>query len=171
MFLASNSSHTTPRYVYLLRLVRDLGIRAIAPTDASRTIELGSVIVTVFPQPPEDPAEENNNSVGLQVQHGTFAALLPGDAQDEERRWWMGRVPELCANCTVLKLAHHGSRNGTDARWLELVQPRLAVASLGRANEYGHPHPEILDLLGQARVPLLRTDRDGTIAIRVDGNR
>jgi beta-lactamase superfamily II metal-dependent hydrolase len=92
--------------------VRERGIRAIAPTGAPRTIELGSVVLTVFPQPPDDPAEENNNSVGLRVRYGAFAALLPGDAQDEERHWWMDLVPELCANCQVLKLAHHGSRNG-----------------------------------------------------------
>jgi beta-lactamase superfamily II metal-dependent hydrolase len=126
--------------------------------------EAGSVVLTVFPQTPEDFVEENNNSVGLRVRYGAFTALLPGDAQDEERRWWMGRVPELCTGCTVLKLAHHGSRNGTDSRWIDLVRPRLAVASLGRGNEYGHPHPEVLALLGRGGPPAphrpRRHDRD-----------
>ena len=38
-------------------------------------------------------------------------------------------------DCTVLKLAHHGSRNGTDARWLSSSGPDLAVASLGATND------------------------------------
>jgi competence protein ComEC len=71
----------------------------------------------------------------------------------------------------VLKLAHHGSRNGTDARWLRVVRPELAIACLGSGNEYGHPHPHTLALLADLRDPLLRTDRDGTITIRSDGER
>src|SRR5262249_27933836 len=69
----------------------------------------------------------------------------------------------------VLKLAHHGSRNGTDARWLALVKPRLAVVSLGANNVFGHPHPQTLALLARRGIPLLRTDRDGTITVQSDG--
>lgn len=74
-------------------------------------------------------------------------------------------------DCTVPKLAHHGSRNGTDARWLEVVRPKLAVGSLGRGNEFGHPHPETLSLLEQRGIPLLRTDLDGTSRLVTDGRR
>jgi beta-lactamase superfamily II metal-dependent hydrolase len=169
VFLASDSSHTSAHYLKLLELVRDRKIQAIVPGDSPRKVALGSVELTVFPQPPEDPHEENNNSVGLRLRYGNFSVLLPGDAEEPERSWWERVVPELCADATVLKLAHHGSRNGTDARWLALVRPRLAVASLGAGNEYGHPHPETLALLEQRKIPLLRTDKDGTIVIQSDG--
>jgi beta-lactamase superfamily II metal-dependent hydrolase len=59
----------------------------------------------------------------------------------------------MIRDCTVLKLAHHGSRDGTDDRWLGLVRPRLAVASLGRGNAFGHPHPETLALLARWKIP------------------
>ena len=68
-----------------------------------------------------------------------------------------------------MKLAHHGSKNGTDARWLSLVNPRLALISVGEGNEYGHPHPQTLALVSRMRIPFLRTDQDGTITIRSDG--
>jgi beta-lactamase superfamily II metal-dependent hydrolase len=168
-FLASGSSHTTPHYLRLLELVRDQGIQAIQPTDRPRRIELGAVILMVFPQAPENRTDENNNSVGIRLQYGTFAVLLPGDAEATERGWWERTVPDLCRNCAVLKLAHHGSRNGTDARWLELVQPSLAIASMGRSNEFGHPHAETLSLLRHEGIPLLRTDQNGTVAIETDG--
>jgi competence ComEA-like helix-hairpin-helix protein len=132
---------------------------------------LGSVVLTVFPQAPEDPAEENNNSIGIRVQYGSFASLLPGDGEAPERRWWERNVPELCRNCAVLKLAHHGSRNGTDARWLELVQPALTVASVGRSNIFGHPSPQTIALLDRLGIPFLRTDQDGTVTIASDGRR
>jgi competence protein ComEC len=118
---------------------------------------------------PEDRLDENDNSIGIRVQHGSFSDLLTGDSQATERTYWEGVVPELLRDCTVLKLAHHGSRNGTDARWLAIVRPQLAVASLGASNEYGHPHPETLGLLARHQIPLLRTDLDGTITIRSDG--
>ena len=80
-------------------------------------------------------------------------------------------APDLCARATVLKLAHHGSNNGTDARWLELVRPELAVASVGKGNEYGHPGSQTLALLARSGIPLLRTDRDGSIVVESDGRR
>src|SRR3954471_23596212 len=77
--------------------------------------------------------------------------------------------PAPIRDWTVLKLAHHGSKNGTDSRWLSLVKPRLAVISVGASNDYGHPNPQTLTLLSRARIPFLRTDQDGTIEIRSDG--
>src|SRR5262249_5740235 len=92
----------------------------------------------------------------------------PGDAEQSEHRWWEQNVPGLVRDCTVLKLAHHGSRNGTDARWLELVRPELAVASMGWSNEFGHPSPQTVALLASRGSPLLRTDQDGSVTIESD---
>ncbi len=168
-FLASHSGHSTKSYLKLLRTVEDLSITAIQPTSRPRRIELGSVELTIFPQAPEDPTEENNNSVGIRLKYGAFSLLLPGDSEGPERRWWLDHEPELVRDCTILKLAHHGSRNGTDATWLGMVRPELAVASMGRNNEFGHPHSETLGLLRRDRIPLLRTDQLGTITLQSDG--
>jgi beta-lactamase superfamily II metal-dependent hydrolase len=168
-FLATDSSHTTPHYLRLLRLVRDSGTQAIFPTRSPRKIELGSVVLTVLPQPPENREDENDNSIGIRVQHGSFSVLLTGDSQATERAFWERHVLDLIRDCTVLKLAHHGSKNGTDARWLSVVKPRLAVISVGAKNEYGHPSPQTLALLSRTRTPVLRTDQSGTIEIRSDG--
>jgi competence protein ComEC len=171
VFLDNGSSHKTPHYLRLIELVRDRGITTILPTDRPRRIELGSVILMVFPKAPENPADENDNSVGIRVQHGTFSVLLSGDAERAERGWWKKKAPDLCAKATVLKLAHLGSNNGTYARWLELVRSQLAVASVGKGNSFGHPGSETLALLEKSRIPLLRTDRDGSIEVERDGRR
>ncbi len=168
-FLASSSAHTSPHYLKLLELVRDQRISALQPQATPRRLELGSVVLTVLPQAPEDPGEENNNSVGVRLQYGQFSVLFPGDAEQTERLWWEKNAPTLCADCCILKLAHHGSRNGTDAPWLDLVRPQLGVASMGRSNVFGHPHPETVALLAEHRIPLLRTDQDGTVVIESDG--
>jgi competence protein ComEC len=169
VFLATNSSHTTPMYLKLLQLVRDEGIKAIGPTESVRKIGLGSVVLNILPQPPEDTRDENDNSIGIRVEYGNFSALLTGDSEAPARGFWLKTCPKMVRDCTILKLAHHGSRNGTDARWLAAVRPEQAVVSLGAGNDYGHPHPETLSLLARERIPLLRTDQVGTIEIFSDG--
>jgi beta-lactamase superfamily II metal-dependent hydrolase len=168
-FVATGSSHTTKSYLKLLEVVKSQGVTAVQPTSKPRKVELGSVEITILPQPPEDPKEENDNSIGLRVQYGGFSMLLTGDSEDGERRWWLAHCPELVGDCSILKLAHHGSRNGVDARWLELVAPDLAVASVGEGNSFGHPHSETIALLRRYQVPLLRTDQRGTITLVSNG--
>ena len=169
VFLDAPSPHASKAYETLLRAVRDEGITAIQPTDSARKVELGSVHLTILPQPPVDEHNENNNSVGLRVDYGDFSALMTGDSEVAERAWWSSHAAHLCARVSVLKLAHHGSRNGTSAAWLDLTRPSLAVASLAADNEYGHPHPETLRRLRNVGVPLRRTDQAGSITITTDG--
>jgi beta-lactamase superfamily II metal-dependent hydrolase len=168
-FVASRSGHTTSLYLKLLKTVEAQGMTVVQPSAKPRKIELGTVELTIFPQPPEDRKEENNNSVGLRMAYGSFSMLLTGDSEETERAWWLRNDPSLVRNCTILKLPHHGSKNGTDARWLQVVHPGLAVASLGRNNDYGHPHAETLSLLRRTGIPLLRTDQLGSITITSDG--
>jgi competence protein ComEC len=168
-FVATGSSHTTKGYLKLLQTVKAEGITAVAPTAKPRNIELGSVLLTIFPQPPLDHQEENNNSIGVRLEYGKFSVLMTGDSETDEREWWMAHNSSLIRDCTILKLAHHGSRNGTDQRWLDLVQPEAAVASLASGNDYGHPHSETVSLLRKNEVPFLRTDQRGTITIVSNG--
>jgi competence protein ComEC len=102
LFLATASSHTTPHYLKLLRLVRDSGIQGIFPTEKPRRIELGAVLLTVLPQPPEDHEDENDNSIGIRVQHGSFSMLTTGDSQSKERAFWEANCPDLIRDSTVL---------------------------------------------------------------------
>ena len=168
-FVASRSGHATSMYLKLLKTVEAQGITIVQPSAKPRKIELGSVELTLFPQPPEDRKEENNNSIGLRMSYGSFSVLFTGDSEETERQWWLRNDPSLVRNCTILKVAHHGSRNGTDTRWLQTVRPELAVASLGRNNDYGHPHPETVSLLRRTGIPMLRTDQLGSITITSDG--
>ncbi len=168
-FVATNSKHTTSQYLKLLQRVRDEGLTFVQPTGKSRKIELGSMTLTLLPQPPENTREENENSIGLRVQHGPLAVLLTGDSEEDERKWWVEHCPDLVRDCQLLKLAHHGSRNGTDSTWLELVRPRAAIASLATGNDYGHPHRETVELVRSAGIPLLQTNLDGTITATSDG--
>ena len=65
-----------------------------------------------MPQPPENHEDENDNSIGIRVQHGSFSMLLTGDSQAGERAYWERHVPDLIQNCTILKLRITGARTG-----------------------------------------------------------
>lgn len=113
--------------------------------------------------PPPD-ADPNLSAVVLHAHRGEFDALLTSDAEAEPGSYRPGPVE-------VLKVAHHGSADAGLGTLLDLTAPQLAVISVGADNPYGHPAPETVTALGDAGVPVDRTDELGdiTIAVRDDG--
>jgi competence protein ComEC len=105
-------------------------------------------------------SEPNATSLVLLARWHRFRMLLTGDAEAES-------VPLDPGAVDVLKVAHHGSEDAELDRLLESTTPRLAVISVGEDNAYGHPSPATLTELAEHHVPVLRTDRDGSVAITV----
>ena len=70
---------------------------------------------------------------------------------------------------TVLKVAHHGSKNSTSEDFLKAANPKLAIISCGEGNRYGHPHEETLERLEKADVLWFCTKDYGAITVKVDG--
>jgi competence protein ComEC len=110
-------------------------------------------------------ARANEASLVLHVRYGCFDALLMGDAGVPVEE----ALHDVWPNVDVLKVGHHGSRTATGTAFLERVRPSIAVVSVGR-NRYGHPAPDVLDRLRTAAVTVFRTDRDGTVTLRTDGD-
>ena len=112
-------------------------------------------------------APENNASVVLSVAAGKRRFLLTGDIEKEAELW----LDDHDLRADVLKVAHHGSRSSTSARFLDNAAPRLAVISCGRHNLFGHPHASVLEALHERGIRTWRTDLHGTIDVTVrDGH-
>lgn len=109
----------------------------------------------------------NDGSLVLWMRYGSFDAWLSGDADIHVESKYLGRS---LADRTVevLKVPHHGSKNGMSLDYLDWLKPQLAVISVGR-NTYGHPSKEVLSLLADKGIRLLRTDKAGDIEIFSDG--
>ena len=71
------------------------------------------------------------------------------------------------ARLDILKVAHHGSKSSTSVALLRRLRPRLGLISCGVDNRYHHPSSVVLDRLRRYRVPVLRTDRQGQIGIKI----
>jgi competence protein ComEC len=68
---------------------------------------------------------------------------------------------------TVLKAAHHGSRDAVSPAWLSATKPDVVVISCGRENQYGYPNSWALRYYETVASEVYRTDLDGDVMIRV----
>ena len=76
-----------------------------------------------------------------------------------------GRIGDI----DVLQVPHHGSKTGLNSEILAVLKPELAVISVGAKNKYGHPTQEIIKMLGDKDIQILRTDEQGDIELISDG--
>ncbi len=117
---------------------------------------------------------KNNNdaSVVLRMDYGEFSALLTGDAElnsEAEMLEKYGDQKNGLLDCDLLKVGHHGSDSSSGRAFLKAVTPELAIISCGEDNDYNHPHISTMNRFEDMDIPVLRTDRDGSIAFTTDG--
>ena len=135
--------------------------------------QVGDVTVrAVWPPPdapttgPGDGSTANEASVVLLVEVRGVRILLTGDVEPEGQAALARALPGL--HVDVLKVPHHGSRYQQED-WLLSLGARVALVSVGADNDYGHPAAAALDPLADAGTRVLRTDRDGDLAVVTDG--
>lgn len=160
-----------PVYRELLAEARARGVRVRTPAELCGTDrKFGDAWVRVLgPCPAYLPSRgANDNSWVLRVDLGKHRLLLTGDAEAAAEADLVARQrPALRAD--VLKVGHHGSRTSSGAAFVSAVSPQFAVVSCGARNRFGHPSPEVVDRLSLAGARVLRTDRDGGVEFRTDG--
>ncbi|MDA0695771.1 DNA internalization-related competence protein ComEC/Rec2 [Acinetobacter venetianus] len=92
--------------------------------------------------------------------------LIMGDAGWETEYKLLQQYPDLKVD--VLVLGHHGSKHSSAYDFLAILKPRLAIASAGFDNRYGHPSLELQQRLKALNIPLLTTVNAGTISFIFD---
>ncbi|MDX6288065.1 MAG: competence protein ComEC [Frankiales bacterium] len=107
-------------------------------------------------------SDPNNSSIVARVSAPGFTAMLTGDVEPPAQADLLDNHVPLQAD--FLKIPHHGSSH-QEPQFLAAVQPRIAVASVGAGNSYGHPAASTLEVLRAAGAQVFRTDHDGGVAI------
>ncbi|MBF7682061.1 DNA internalization-related competence protein ComEC/Rec2 [Acinetobacter sp. B5B] len=92
--------------------------------------------------------------------------LIMGDTSEFAERDLMIKYPNLAVD--VLVLGHHGSKYSSSLSFLRHYQPKMAIASAGYMNRYGHPHVEVQARLKQLNIPLMVTRDTGTIDLTIN---
>ncbi|WP_308287070.1 ComEC/Rec2 family competence protein [Actinomadura parmotrematis] len=147
------------------RFTGDLRTR---PAKAGEHWTLGSLSLDVLGppsagprlRPDDDGTTINDSSVVLVARSPGFSALLAGDVERDAQEALASLVPHV----SVLKVPHHGSASQAPA-FLAAAHAPVALVSVGRDNDYGHPSGKTLGLLQQLGSRIHRTDREGDIAI------
>ncbi|MFJ8067798.1 DNA internalization-related competence protein ComEC/Rec2 [Peribacillus sp. NPDC096447] len=111
--------------------------------------------------PYEKEENKNDSSIVLFTELGGLSWLLTGDMGEEGESELLRTFPQLQAD--ILKVGHHGSKTSSSTPFLEQLQPKAALISVGKDNGYGHPHRDVIGNLERNGIKVFRTDEDGSI--------
>ncbi|MFW5891515.1 MAG: ComEC/Rec2 family competence protein, partial [bacterium] len=123
-----------------------------------------------FLNPPKNKVfdDKNENSIVFNLKYGKYNFLFTADLSKKGEHRILDEYN--LSKINILKLGHHGSSNSTSSRLLDELKPDLAVISVGK-NNYGHPDMEVIDKLKQRNIKYLRTDKNGAVTIRTNGDK
>ena len=124
--------------------------------------------------PPKDLKSYDSNDYSLilvlevKKPAGRFRAAFTGDASS----YAMNSLSKQSFDkVSLLKIPHHGSKNGLTNYFLDLADPEVGVISVGKNNQYNHPSKYVLDLLEAKNIKIRRTDKDGDIIIKIPNSK
>ena len=137
------------------------------------SIDLGGGVIlsVIFPDRDVSTWPTNDGSLVLKLYYEDISIMLTGDASIETEKFILENNKKENLNSTVLKIGHHGSISATSEKFLNVVSPTFALISDGKNNKYGHPNQEILNMLSRFKIKVFRTDEDGTILIKSNGEK
>lgn len=158
------SIYDTVGYKKFQELVKNEGAEVLSG-QAGGEIKVGELSLQIlWPTANFRSNNVNNESLVMLLDYQDFEVLLLGDAEKDIQSRLSVNI-----DIEVIKVGHHGSSNGSYEPLLRASAPELAVILVGADNRYGHPHKQTLDLFDKIRIPILRTDLNGTITVGSDG--
>ncbi len=166
---------TNQTYAQSLEMIEDLQPE-VTVARQGQTYTLGEHVEMEILWPTDDLLLEpdgshnlNDNSTVVRIDIGDASILLTGDLEREGENIL---VDTLAAplDVDILQVGHHGSNTSSQTHFLNAVTPSAGLIPVGRDNQYGHPHREVMQRLREAEIDIYRTDVDGTITLETDGS-
>ncbi len=110
----------------------------------------------------------NSNSIVIKLVHNEISFLFTGDIEIDKENELDGDL-----RAQIMKVSHHGLKTSTSRNFINKVGPEVAIISCGKGLENFYsdvrPSKEVLKLLVENNVKVLRTDELGSIMISTDG--
>ena len=132
------------------------------------SLTFGEVSIEVLNPRAQPTGNHNRDSIVMKVNYGNISVLMAGDMETVGERDLLKRSHGLSSQ--ILKVSHHGDRDSTSDEFLKRLQPEIAIISVGEGNKYARPHQEVLDRLNRTGARVYRTDINGAIILKTDGN-
>ena len=110
---------------------------------------------------------ENDNSNVIYTEINGYKFMFMGDAG-------IGKEKDILekyniSNVDVLKVGHHGSKTSSSETFINEINPKYSIISVGKNNKYGHPNKEVLNALENSKI--YRTDQNGSIMFKIKNNK
>ena len=110
---------------------------------------------------------ENDNSSVIYFNYNNNKFLFMGDASKNREKDILD-IYNL-GSIDFLKIGHHGSDTSTSNEFIDNIEPKYSLISVGKNNRYGHPKKNVLDVLNKSKI--YRTDQDGSIMLKIKNNK
>lgn len=110
---------------------------------------------------------ENENSNVIYTELNGYKFMFMGDAGVEKEKDILEKYN--VSKIDVLKIGHHGSKTSSDKNFIDEMNPKYSVISVGKNNRYGHPNKEVLNNLDNSKI--YGTDQDGSIIFKIKNNK
>ncbi|HHU92331.1 MAG TPA: MBL fold metallo-hydrolase [Halanaerobiaceae bacterium] len=160
--------HTTKTFEDVLLAVQRKG-KKITPARTGVSIIDDPVLQIYFLSPISNNYKDlNHYSAVVKVDFLDKSFLFTGDAEKINEEEMIEKYG-VKLKSHILKVGHHGSNTSTSEEFIEKVVPDYAVISVGKDNSYGHPSALVIQRLQNHGVKIYRTDLQGTIIARSDG--
>ena len=110
---------------------------------------------------------ENDNSNVIYTELNGHKFMFMGDASITTEKEILDKynLPDV----DVLKVGHHGSKTSSSNEFINEINPKYSIISVGKNNRYGHPNKEVLDNLEKSKI--YRTDKQGSIMFKIKNNK
>ena len=110
---------------------------------------------------------ENDNSNVIYTELNGYKFMLMGDASVTTEKEILNKYN--IRDIDVLKVGHHGSKTSSGEYFINEINPKYSIISVGKNNRYGHPNKEVLDNFEDSKI--YRTDQDGSIMFKIKNNK
>ena len=109
---------------------------------------------------------ENDNSNVIYTELDGYKFMFMGDASSTTEHEILDKYN--LHDIDVLKVGHHGSRTSSGKEFINEINPKYSIISVGKNNRYGHPNKEVLENLENSK--MYRTDQDGSVMFKIKNN-
>ena len=106
---------------------------------------------------------ENDNSSVIYTELNNYKLLLMGDAGVEVEEDLIEKYN--LQDIDILKVGHHGSKTSSSEAFINNINPKYSIISVGKNNRYGHPNDSVLNNLIDSKI--YRTDQNGSIMFEI----
>jgi len=115
----------------------------------------------------KDYGNENDSSSVIYTELNNHKFLFMGDASIEVEEDLIEKYN--LKDIDILKVGHHGSKTSSSKEFIDKINPKYSIISVGKDNRYGHPNGNVLDNLNGTKI--YRTDKDGSIMFKIKNNK